>query len=193
MQRIIIKMRDKKNSKPYSALNKRGQFYLIAAMIIIVVILSFAAISNYSKRKEYAKLYNLGEELGIESQNILDFGTYNELDETQMAELLENFIQSYIDYAGEEKNLYFIFGNIDSITIVSYQQLTEEVSIDVSGSSPLIISEGGTQTYTFFPTGTKRVVITLNGNEYEFRLKPGENFYFVISQEIGEEQYIITN
>jgi len=57
---------------------KRGQFYLIAALIIIAVIIGFAGISNYIQKKEVIKLYDLGEELGIESQNVLDFGTYNE-------------------------------------------------------------------------------------------------------------------
>ena len=51
---------------------KRGQFYLIAALVIIAVIIGYAGISNYLEKKESIKLYNLGEELGIESENVLD-------------------------------------------------------------------------------------------------------------------------
>jgi len=29
--------------------------------------------------------------------------------------------------------------------------------------------------------------------EYEFELKKGENFYFIISQKVGEETYVTTN
>lgn len=172
---------------------KKGQFYLLAAAIIIGILISFVTITNYSKKKSSLRLYDFGEELGIESKNVLDYGTYNEFNELDMDNLLKNFTESYVEY-GEGGNLYFIFGNQDKLTIIGYQELaSEEVSVDVgSGSSSLVISE---DTYTleeFYPSGNK-VVITINGAEYEFKLRHGENFYFVISQEIGGEQYVVTN
>ncbi len=45
--------------------NKRGQFYLIADIIIIAAIIGYAAVSKYLGKTESVKLYNLGEELGI--------------------------------------------------------------------------------------------------------------------------------
>ena len=41
-------------------------------------------------------------------------------------------------------------------------------------------------------TGNK-IIVTIEEIEYTFKLKLGENFYFVIFQEIGGEQYVITN
>ena len=57
----------------------KGQFYLMAAIVIIVVIISFAAVSNYAKKKAEIKIYDLGDELGIESEQVIDYGTYNAL------------------------------------------------------------------------------------------------------------------
>ena len=171
-------------------MKKKGQFYLIAAIIIITIILGFAVISNYSKKQSSIKVYDLAEELGIESRKVLDFGTYKEYDETEMSELLGNFIQSYIDYAGEERSLYFVFGNYDKITVVAYKDLTSgELSLE--GESPLIITQGEHISEEFFPKGNK-VEIIIDGLKFEFKLKPGENFYFVIFQEIGGEQHVIT-
>ena len=153
---------------------KRGQFYLIAALVIISIIIGFAAVSNYLQQKESIKLYNLGEELGIESENVLDFGTYNEFDETQMENLLKDFIETYADYIEEGIEIYFIFGNPDKITVIGYRELEEVPFISV---------------YT--PSDTE-VIVTINSVEYIFKLKKGENFYFVISQEIEGEQYVIT-
>ena len=155
--------------------NKRGQFYLIAAIIIIAAIIGYAAVSNYLGKTESVKLYNLGEELGIESENVLDFGTYNELDSSEMETLLMNFIESYAAYVEEGIEIYFIFGNPDKITVIGYKDLEEVPSISAE------ITASG-----------KEVIVTINGVEYSFKLEQGENFYFVISQEIGGEKYVVT-
>jgi len=173
-------------------MKKRGQFYLIAAIIIITLILGFVAISNYSKTKSSTKVYDLAEELGIESGKVLDFGTYSEYDKDEMSGLLKGFSETYIDYAGEGRNLYFIFGNYDKITVVAYQDLTSgELSVE-GGDSPLKITKGTSISGEFFPKGQNKVKIIINEAEFEFELKAGENFYFVLFQEIGGEQHVIT-
>lgn len=154
---------------------KRGQFYLIGAIIIIAAIIGFAAISNYLEKKESIKLYDLGEELGIESENVLDFGTYNEFDESEIETLLTNFIESYAEYIEEGIEIYFIFGNPENITVIGYRELEEvpTISAEITASK-------------------KEVIVTINSIKYPFKLEKGENFYFVISQEIGGEQYVVT-
>jgi len=170
---------------------KRGQFYLIVTIIIAATIVGFAAVVNYSEEKSSVKIYDLGEELKIESENILDYGIYNELDETEMENLLINFIGNYSEY-GEEKDLYFIFGNREKIIVVAYQKLAGEIYVDAgNGNSQLTISEG-TGTQEFYPSANE-IIVTIKETEYKFELKKGENFYFVISQEIEGEQYVVTN
>ena len=105
---------------------KRGQFFLIAAVVIIVVVVSVVTVSNYTQKKDSVKLYDVGQELGIESQNVLDYGTYSELDETQMKTLMENFIKNYVNYIQEKKNIYFVFGNSQKINVVGYQEIANE-------------------------------------------------------------------
>ncbi len=185
--------------------NKRGQFFLIAAVVIIVVIVSIVTVSNYLQKKEVVKLYDLGEELGIESQHVLDWGTYNELNETEMEELMENFIQNYIDYMGEGKNIYFVFGNKQKINVVGYQEIEELVEVCFPGyeESYPISEEGGCYNYSYIGETQEftkkggeeisKVVITIGTIDYQFTLKPGENFYFVIWQEIGGEKHVVTS
>ncbi len=148
---------------------------MIAALVIIVIIIGFATVSNYLQQKESVKLYNLGEELGIESENVLDFGTYNRYDQEQMEALLKEFVESYAGYIEEGIEIYFIFGNPDKITVIGYKELEEVPSISAE------ITASG-----------KEVIVTINGVEYSFKLEQGENFYFVISQEIGGEKYVVT-
>lgn len=175
--------------------NKRGQFYLIAAVIIIGVVVTVFTISNYIERKESIRLYDFGEELGIESQNVLDYGTYQGFDENDTKILVTNFVENYVGYAGEGKNIYLVFGNQDTIKVMAYQIMNETVSVSIDdGVAQLVeIDELGEGSQEFSVGTMSKVVITIGGNVYEFKLKPGENFYFVISQEIGGEKYVVTS
>jgi hypothetical protein len=184
--------------------NKKGQFFLIAAVVIIVVVVSIATISNYTQKKEVATLYDLGEELGIESQNVLDYGTYNGQSPEEISALMEQFIRNYHDYQEQDKNVYFVFGNKNAINFLGYQDVADEsVCIKLNptrGSACTTYYTEIETTKTYTTTGeinTVAVVITdvetRNSNQYEFRLKKGENFYFVIWQKIGEERHVVTS
>ncbi len=175
--------------------NKRGQFYLLAAVIIIALILGYAAYSNYSKKKNVIRLYDLGDQLELESAKILEYGTYNSLNETQIQTLLEGFTKDYAEYSKIEK-VYFIFGNVNKITVAGYHEIASgEIQVNlggVAGTKDLDI-EAKTYTSRQYTPGSDVVIIIINGVEYAFELKPGENFYFVLVQTIGGEEYVVTN
>ncbi len=149
--------------------NKKAQFYLVAAIVLVTVTVAFITIANYSQKRTPVTIYDLGEELGIESQNVLDYGTSQGGD---METLLTNFVEDYKVYAGESKNLYFIFGTEGDIQIKAYQDLID-------------VSEG-----IEYTEGAGQIVVTIEDIEYQFDLGEGQNFYFVISQEIDGEKYV---
>ena len=177
---------------------KKGQFFLVAAIVIVVVVISLVTVSNYIERTDSVKLYDLGAEMKIESQHVLDAGTYDGRSEEEMKQLMEDFIENYVNYTQGGKNLYFVFGNKDKINIKAYQELAEEsacIKLDAANPNctPLKVEE----TQSFIPT-TDIVIIQLteneNINEYQFLLTTGQNFYFVIWQETeGGEKYVITS
>jgi len=179
--------------------NCRGQFFLIAAIIIIVVTIGIVTVSNYAGEKDAVKLYDLSEELGIESQNVLDYGTYSQLDEEEMKMLMEKFVQNYVNYVGDTGNLYFIFGNKETIYAIGYQELTSEkvcITLNTKGEDaeciPLQIM-GETQEFPSAGKEIEEVFIKIENYEYQFKLNPGENFYFVIWQRIGRDKVVITS
>ena len=104
---------------------KKGQFFLVAAIVIVVVVISLVTVSNYIERTDSVKLYDLGAEMKIESQHVLDAGTYDGRSEEEMKQLMEDFIENYVNYTQGGKNLYFVFGNKDKINIKAYQELAE--------------------------------------------------------------------
>ena len=242
--------------------NKKGQFFLIAAVIIIVVIVSVVTVSNYTTQKQTTKLYDLGKELGIESQNVLDYGTYSAKSPEEMKTLMEQFVNNYRSYLEQNKNIYFVFGNSQTVYTIAYQDAdpTELACISLNPSccsNGQICASGGicqniqssnricdnnqvqcgtnccnrgescgpdgkckigatctqgivqcSACNTIFVTGSSQtavatpipsittineVAVTVADNIYQFRLKSGENFYFIIWQKIGGQRNVVTS
>lgn len=173
-------------------MNKMGQFYLAAAIVIVVIIIGFAAIQNYTRKQSSIQLYDIKEELGIEGGKVLDYGTYNLDSDEDKEQLLQDFTSNYSEYAGEGKNLYFIFGNTQKIYVIKYEEVVSgSISINVgSRRSGLQTFIKGGEITTYVPEGNE-VTLTIGGLDYDFTLKRGENFYFIISQEIGGEQHVV--
>ncbi len=194
----FLRMEKREKNRYFFRRNRSGQFFLIAAVVIIVVIVSVVTISNYTQTKETTKLYDLGKELGIESQNVLDYGTYNAKSPDEIKNLMEQFIRNYHDYQEQDKNIYFVFGNKDAVNVLGYQDIAaESVCIKLNPTNnnaecELYSTIGTTQTYT---TGEKidQVAIEVSETQYEFKLKTGENFYFIIWQKIGGERHVVTS
>jgi len=174
---------------------KKGQFYLIAAIILATIIIGINVVANYSKKQNPGNLENLKEELQIESENVLDYGAYNNLNDVEMKALLTDFSNDYITTKGGDKNLYFIFGKEETngLTIVANQNLEETAKINVgSGEESLNINPRVVFTDSFSPLGNQ-VILIVNDFSHRFKLEEGENFYFLISQEIGGGVYVTKN
>ena len=160
-------------------MNKRGQFYLIMAVIVIVLIISLAIIVNELKKENFKSLESSAEELKIESQAVLDHISYTGVVDKQ--NFLDTFARNYFDYSNVD-NLYFIFGTSTEVTVAARQKkfsgeiLVNDVKLEIEQNTY------SAQTYTELGND---IELTINEIVHSFELKSGENFYFVISE--GEE------
>jgi len=182
------------NNKTMQKRGNRGQFYLLAAIIIIGLILGFAAVTNYVRRGgfEREKVYDLSEELGFEGGRVIDYGVFNSEDLIGEDGKLREFTRLYTDYAGEGRNMYFVFGTTKAVVVTAYEEVvTGEISVNIGGGD--IVQPIDERIYTqivFKKPKTNKIKVEISGIDYTFDLKPGENFYFIISQEIGEEVFV---
>lgn len=176
---------------------KRGQFYLFTTIILITIIAGFATISNYSERKTAVKIYQIGEELNIESENAIDYGVSNS---QNLETLLTGFTQDYSEHSDVE-NLYFIFGDASSVKVAGCKKTEDgEIKVENSlGTNLLILTLTKGQcnpinsgTINSMPSD-KKLILVENNIKYPFTLQAGENFYFVISKEIDGERHIYSN
>lgn len=145
--------------------DKRGQFYLIAAFIIITVVVGFIAVSNYSTSRSFTRIYALKDELTIEAEKVLDY-------ETLTGEsVFEDFAANFSNYAGEDIQIYYIIGGLNSIEAYTYMESKKEIINSTDNGD--------------------KIIVTIDKADYKFDSLPGKNFYFIISQDIRGEKYIV--
>lgn len=190
--------------------NKRGQFYLIAAVVIISIIIGFIGIQNYSQRTSFEEIYNLGEELKIESEKVIDYGVYNKIEEQGLYDTLYNFTRIYAKYRGDGRELYFVFGNANSIVYAEYkgeqypeseevtewtQTASEDLNIEsgVSLNLPSKANKKVTDIVSSVKTkkdkGYEAVIIEFNEIADEINYQEGEGT--ITEQEVRDEIVIV--
>ena len=196
-------------------MQKQGQFYIIAAVVISTIIAGLITITNYTLvRPEPAQFYDLTKQLESEVGKIIEYGIYSNQD---ISVYIDNFIKNdFLKYAHEKEpsvGVIYIYGNGSFLSVVNYGSddagvITELNRTTLSGSQAQTISQVklhvGNQ-----PIGkriveekgifgnikaevanTKFVQVNISGKIYDFPLK-GEQYFFAIlkSEKNGEVYY----
>ena len=165
---------------------KKGQFYIITAIIIISVVISFAAIQNYAATKpKFTQIYDLGKELKLESGKVYDYGIYKEINTEG---LIKQWADVYANYTRGQniEEWLFVYGNDDGIIPITFSK-------ESAGKIKIILGEGNTEVdikkgevikgEKVKPARGEAVKIVLKDANHSFNLKEGENFFFVIKTE----------
>jgi hypothetical protein len=196
---------------------KRGQFFILAAVIIVSVIVGISVYSNKVLFQDSrGGVYSLKQEVSQETSNVIDYGLYKRDDK------LEDFIQkmsgNLLERESSGLDLIFFYGNSSQLNVLNL------------GEENLTMSHGTPPTTTIIPGVKKNVTaqvslggvgvginidliklraenliktIALNvaGDKISFKvneagfdlpLNSNKDFYFVIKREVGEELYVTT-
>lgn len=84
-------------------MKKRGQAFLITAVIFIAIVSAIITIHNFSKKTEFSTFPYVAEEIQIESEKVMDYDLMHETNN------IEDFTQKISDYTKKEDiDIYFI-------------------------------------------------------------------------------------
>jgi len=167
--------------------DKKGQFYLIGGIIIAVVLIGVAVVSNYVRKGSDIQISDLEEEIKIESSYVMDYALANELGQAAFENVLKDFTGNYTDYFKRKKSHYFIFGDQNEMTVAGYQ--TGDYSVSLDGEP--VTSEGGEFEGSATSVG-EEITLEIEDNSYSFPVSSeGKSFYFVVSQSVLGEENII--
>ncbi|HLD98309.1 MAG TPA: hypothetical protein VI815_03205 [Candidatus Nanoarchaeia archaeon] len=162
-------------------MNKRGQFYIIAAVVIIVALFGIAAVTNYVVTKpNQIRQVELSKQLNLESESVINYGIFNGSD---LDPLLFNFTSQYAEYLSSEteNDIYFVYGDHKNIYYYAYQRnSTGGVDLTLGGSPINIPIQGNVASKNITEITGEVIKITVAGKDYEFKLNQGQNFFFLI-------------
>jgi hypothetical protein len=183
--------------------NKRGQFYIIAAIMIVLAISGLTSVATYAiAQSKPATIYDLKSDLNEESLRIVEHGLFNDKD---VDNLMDDFTQNFSYYfyqKTEDSEVIFIYGNTTELQEVRWEP--EETGNITFGGETMPDNQTGRgafrRTITRFIKKTRRPLISGNrvkvdlGNQsHEFELKDHQMFYFILTQERDGERYVETN
>jgi hypothetical protein len=173
-------------------ISRKGQFYLIAAIIIVTVIVGVATITNYATtRQKPVRFYDLSEEINEEAYRTSGYMLVKEED------VMQDFSEKAAQYVQEDVDDFIIVsGNENNVSVTSYtkedqgeitikkggQKFTVNSRKDFNPSSKSIDSSAG--------SGNGNIEVGIVGENYSFNLQQGQNFLFVLVKRAEQETHV---
>ena len=163
-------------------MEKRGQFYIIAAVILVGIIIGFAALRTaIREEREITRVYDLGQELNIETGNVYDYGVFRG---ENIDDKIQEWASDYAEYAqGQEvEDWILVYGNENEVTpIVFTTEVSGEIGLEIGGSPVNVeIHEGEAIPQEKIVNPGEEFEVKFKDFSHKFKLKGGENFFFVI-------------
>lgn len=196
-------------------MQKKGQFYIMAVVMISLIIFNLITVYNRSVVKpEPVKFYDLTRQLENEVTSVINYGVYSG---TGAQSYINTFIPSFLDYAHEKDpnlGLIYIYGNQSYLEVVNYAKdnagvfsetrrktiigggasETSKVNIDFGGEqiSKSVVEEKSIfgNIRAVFPHSSE-IQINISDKTYRFVLKGQQYFFALLKSENGNETYYI--
>lgn len=170
-------------------MNKKGQFFLIAAVVIAGIIITLGAINISTKQaaREEQPFYDLSKEIDYEASQLIDYGVSQKSSFSEINNSLVSFVSNY-SAANPETDMIFIYGNKDSTVVLRYNK-SPSGEIGISGTrtpQEVIVPT----VPIWWPEGDNILVKLSEDFTLTFELKPGENFFIVLKKQAGEETFV---
>ncbi len=172
-------------------MKRNGQVFLMAAIILAGILLTLTRITNRSTSKNEPEVfYDLSEEIDFEVKKVLDYGVIS--GGQNLGTMASELINNYNEYISRE-DVVFIYGNRSDVSAIYYQNLNNLNAVSLGSiSAPVnIVLASQTPVQVKLLSSINSVAtITINNIEYNFNLKSGQNFYFVLIKKEGGEKYV---
>ncbi|MCX8158735.1 MAG: hypothetical protein N3D20_00335 [Candidatus Pacearchaeota archaeon] len=172
-------------------MDKRGQFFLMAAIIISLIIITISAvyIEKTTEKIPETAIYDLSEEIKIESNQVIDNGIFNannkqEID-TRITQLLSNY-----STLNPEADFIVVYGDINNLYLINYTA-TETGSVGIPGSTISTSTKKYSRTQVQIPQQDKKIKVKLSDDiSFDFNITEGQNFYVILKKKVREEEIV---
>lgn len=173
---------------------KRGQFYLIAAIVIVTIIISLGVVYNrVHVTAEESKIYDLSEEINFEAAQIIDNGVLTG-SLSNVSSRIENLTDAY-SKSNPNQDFFLVFGDGETGELsVLYYNKSKTGSIGISAGGSIFDQELDLIRKGRFKSESGLVEIEISDEvSRQFNLKPGQNFYILITKSKEGEKLVASN
>ncbi|HLC31041.1 MAG TPA: hypothetical protein VJK51_00065 [Candidatus Nanoarchaeia archaeon] len=175
-------------------MNKKGQFFLIAALVITMLAASLVTIYvSSSTQRESDAPRTLAGDIKYESMQVIDQGVLQDADNNKIKGQLEVIADSYAALNQDKDFLIFYGDGKGGISYIIYDNV-QTGSVDIEGTSqsvsvPVKCKSGADpiRCPIVHPNGDGSVDVDFLGNKYTFEINEGQNFYIVVRFERDDE------
>jgi len=197
---------------------KRGQVFILAAIVVSVVVMSMGITANYAHvQNEPRGFEDLGLEVKREAGAVMDYEIYSGFDEGINLEEFISLVVADLRDRDFGANFMFIYGDETEMIIENYGSDVAQVSsgigqplqvapgglniqgsVSYGGSSQGVyedyVSLGGTgarATLTSFElVSAESIEVKILGNDFSFPISKHKQVIFLMQKEEGDEAYI---
>lgn len=181
-------------------MNKRGQFYIIAAILIVMVLFGLASVSTYTIVKPEPKtIYDLSKDLDRESYKVLEYGIYNKENLTNLSESFSGEdVAKYFLKKTDNANIGFVYGDKNDLNFLTYNHI-KTGGITVGGSRWEAYKDYSKKRKADKKKDFKKVngqdfiKVRILEKDHLFELRDNEMFYFIIVKKRGDELFVERN
>jgi len=187
---------------------KRGQFFILAAVIAVILIFSFAGLIFFKKPPK-PKIYEIGKNFKFEVAEIIAQGKMKEIsgEEVDMINYLDNITHEYLKYSltkDPNMEIIYVYGNSSNVVVYNFanrdlcvyaNSYCEKVVGGRKNLSNILALGEIKQKVIIYPSEYKgaleyirklfspsnnQVIINIYDRNYTFELSENEQFYLIL-------------
>jgi hypothetical protein len=180
--------------------NKRGQFFLLAAVIISVVVMGFGVkVNQVTFVEEPKNFYDFSYEVKREVGEVIDYDVYTDFDGSADLDKFVELMSEDIKERSPDSNFLFIYGDDNNISLRSYEGssvaddkrgFAEGSKVCLRGFCKEITSDLDYKVNYDFDDSDDEIVVEMNDNNYTFPVSESRQVLFIIQKNVGEESYV---
>jgi hypothetical protein len=188
-------------------IRKKGQFFLLAAVIISVVVISFGAVTNRAVvSKGPVGFDDFSYEVEREVGAVLDYEVYSGFDDDANLTRFVELLATDISDRDPDANFVFIYGNNTDMTLKNYGDESAFVGDDEASGKAGVISKicyghscdsitnvaeaKGHKITEEDMAGQDSIDVTIEGNEFVFPISGHKQVIFIIQKGVNDESFV---
>lgn len=194
--------------------SKRGQFFLLAAVIISVIIISLGAVSNrVIASREGEDMKSLSYDVKREAGAVLDYQIYSNFSNNANLSNFVDLLATDIMDKDPDANFMFIYGNNDTMYLRNFgdeSAYIQEEEFPGAGAGAIsticygsfgcmgvnetivnFIGTNGSRVLTSADmSGSNNVSVFIEGNEFVFPISRHKQVVFLAQREVDDEVFV---